>query len=69
MGEYVIYIVISIVIVVVSGACLCEKDEDVMYINGDDNVADENIENDSDINIEIVDGFSDDDKGFGEDTV
>ena len=66
MGEYVIYIVISFVIVVVGAVCLCEKDDDVMYIKGDEIVVDEN---NSDINIEIVDEFDDDDKGFGEDTV
>lgn len=69
MGEYVFYIILSVVVLVVCATCFCEEDDEIMFRSGEavgpENI-DESHENGSDVVIEVVDESNNDDERFSE---
>lgn len=70
MGEYVFYIILSIVVGVVCATCFCEEDDENMFRSGEavgpENIDDESHENGSDVVIEVDYEINDDDERFSE---
>jgi len=66
MGEYVFYIILSIVVGIVCATCFCEEDDDIMFRSGEaigpENIDDESHENGSDVVIEVDDESNNDDE-------